>query len=89
MLLISNPLKKFLKNAQKVMSKKSLDKSGKIAHFRHVFAKNFFWYIFLKLFQRIFSKLWMQMRTRRLKKTGNLFFINVSRNHQWLATKLL
>jgi hypothetical protein len=55
-LLISNPLIKFFKNTQKVMSKKSLGKSGKSSHFRQVFAKNFFWYIFLKLFQRIFSK---------------------------------
>ncbi len=72
-LLISNPLKKFLKNEHKVMSKKGLGKSGKSAHFRHVFAKHFFG-TFFKTFSTDFFKLWMQMRTRRLKKTKNLFF---------------
>jgi hypothetical protein len=47
----------FLKNAPKrVRNKTSLRKmikSGKSAHFRHVFANNYFWYIFKKLFQRI------------------------------------
>jgi hypothetical protein len=30
-----------------------MSKSEKSAFFRHVFANNFFWYIFSKLFQRI------------------------------------
>jgi hypothetical protein len=41
---------------KKVISKTSLtniNKSEKSAFFRHVFANNFFWYIFSKLFQRI------------------------------------
>ncbi len=41
---------------KKVISKTSLttmSKSEKSAFFRHVFANNFFWYIFSKLFQRI------------------------------------
>jgi hypothetical protein len=41
---------------KKVISKTSLTnmiKSEKSAFFRHVFANNFFWYIFSKLFQRI------------------------------------
>ncbi len=49
-MLISNPLEKFVKNAQnKVIIETSLTnmiKSGKSAHFLHVFANNFFWYIF-------------------------------------------
>jgi hypothetical protein len=44
-MLISNPLKIFLKNSQKkVISKTSLmniSKSGKSAYFRHIFANNF------------------------------------------------
>ncbi len=44
--MISNPLKKFLKNShKKVISKTSLmnvSKSGKSAYFRHIFAKNSF-----------------------------------------------
>jgi hypothetical protein len=56
-MLISNTLKKFYKDSpKKVISKTSLtnmSKSGKSAYFRHIFAKNFFGYIFLKLFQRI------------------------------------
>jgi hypothetical protein len=46
-----------LKNApKKVISKTSLtnmSKSEKSAYFRHVFANNFFWCVFSKLFQRI------------------------------------
>ena len=45
-MLISNPLKKFFKNSpKKVISKTSvtnMSKSGKSAHFRHVFGTNFF-----------------------------------------------
>jgi hypothetical protein len=56
-MLISNPLKKFLKNGnKKVISKISLtimSKSGKSAHFHHFFANNFFGYIVFKLFKRI------------------------------------
>jgi hypothetical protein len=56
-MLISNPLKKLLKNApKKVISKTSsikMTKSEKSAYFRHVFANNFFWCIFSNLFQRI------------------------------------
>ncbi len=55
--LISNPLKKLLKNApKKVISKTSLtnmSKSEKSAYFRHVFANNFFVCIFSNLFQWI------------------------------------
>ncbi len=52
--LISNPLKKLLKNIpKKVISNTSLSKSLKIAYFCHIFANNFFWCIFSKLFQRI------------------------------------
>ncbi len=55
--LISNPLEKLLKNApKKVISKTSftnMSKSEKSAFFRHIFANNFFWCIFSKLFQRI------------------------------------
>jgi hypothetical protein len=42
-MLISNPLKKKVikKYTKKFMSKTSLSKSGKSAHFRQVFAKNF------------------------------------------------
>ncbi len=47
-------------NAQKkVMNKTSLrkmSKSGKSAYFHHVFANKVFWYIFLKLFQCIWSQ---------------------------------
>jgi hypothetical protein len=52
-----NPLKKLFKNApKKVISKTSLtymSKSEKSAYFRHVFANNFFWFIFSKPFQQI------------------------------------
>ena len=44
------------KCTKKVISKTSwtnISKSEKSAYFRHVFANNFFWYIFSKLFQRI------------------------------------
>jgi hypothetical protein len=55
--MISNPLKKFLKmHPKNVISKTSLtnmSKSEKSAYFRHVFANNFFWCIFWKLFQQI------------------------------------
>jgi hypothetical protein len=50
-------VEKVVKNAQKkVISKTSLtnmSKSEKSAFFRHVFANNFFWYIFSKYSQRI------------------------------------
>jgi hypothetical protein len=56
-MLISNPLKKLSKNApKKVISKTSLtnmSKSEKSAYFLHVFANNFFWYIFSNFFQQI------------------------------------
>ena len=52
--LISNPLKKLLKNAhKKVISKISLtnmSKSEKSAYFRHIFANNFFVCIFQTFF---------------------------------------
>jgi hypothetical protein len=55
--LISNPLKKLLKNApKKVISKTSLtnmSKCEKSAYFRHVFDNNFFLCIFSNLFQWI------------------------------------
>jgi hypothetical protein len=44
-MLISNPLKKFLKMHKKVISKKSLtnmSKSGKSAYFHHILVNNFF-----------------------------------------------
>ncbi len=52
-MLISNPLKKFLKNAPKVISNTSLtnmSKSGKCAYFRHAFANNFLKVHYLKTF---------------------------------------
>ncbi len=46
-MLISNPMKKLLKNApKKVLSKTSMtnmSKTGKSAYFNHVFANNFFY----------------------------------------------
>ncbi len=55
--LISNPLKKLLKNApKKVISKTSLtnmSKSEKSAYFRHIFANNLFLCIISNLFQWI------------------------------------
>jgi hypothetical protein len=55
-MLISNPLKKFLKMHQKkVISKTSLmnmSQCGKSAFFRHVFAYNFFLVHFLKKFSK-------------------------------------
>jgi hypothetical protein len=51
-MLISNPLKKFLKNApEKIITKTSLtnmSKSRKRAYFRHIFANNFLSAHFLK-----------------------------------------
>ncbi len=45
-MLISNPLKKFLKNAPKKSYKQkslmNMSKSGKSAYFRHTLANNFF-----------------------------------------------
>jgi hypothetical protein len=56
-MLISTPLKKFLKNAhKKVIGKTNLmnmSKSGKSAYFRHVFANNFFVCNKKKIFQGI------------------------------------
>jgi hypothetical protein len=50
-------VEKVVKNAQKkVASKtslKNMNKNEKSAFFRHVFANNFFWCIFSKLFQQI------------------------------------
>jgi hypothetical protein len=72
-MLISNSLKKLLNNApKKVKSKTSLtnmSKSGNNAYFRHVFAYNFIFSLI-----STFCKLWLQMRTKRLKKTENLFY---------------
>jgi hypothetical protein len=50
--LMMNPLKKFFNNAPR-KSLTNMTKSGESAYFRHVFANNFFWCNFLKLFQRI------------------------------------
>jgi hypothetical protein len=49
-MLISNPLKNFFKNAQKRYEQNKFDeheKKWKSAYFCHVFANNFFWYIFI------------------------------------------
>ncbi len=52
--LISNPLKKLLKNAPKKSYKQTsltnMSKSEKSAYFRQVFANNFFWVHFFKPF---------------------------------------
>ena len=60
--LISNPLKKLLKNApKKVISKTSLtnmSKSEKSAFFRHVFANNFFLVNFFKTFSTDSKSAW-------------------------------
>ncbi len=49
----------YLKTRQKKVIKKTsltnMSKSRKSAYFRHVFDNNFFWYILLTLFQRIWN----------------------------------
>jgi hypothetical protein len=51
-MLISNVKKKVIRK----LSLTNMSKSGKSAYFRHVFANNFFWYIFYTLFQRIWNQ---------------------------------
>ncbi len=108
--LISNPLKKFWKNAPKKVISKNVTEICTFFTFPYVrrtcFACNFFWVHFLQLFQQnrnqreilrffdifififfktifwghisMFCKLWSQMRKKRLKKSKNVFFGNVS-----------
>jgi len=78
-MLISTPLKKFLKNAhKKVIGKTNLmnmSKSGKSAYFRHVFANNFFVCNKKKIFKgfEISVKFWVfYTHTEFLKKN---FFV--------------
>ncbi len=52
-MLISNPLKNVLKNAQKRYKQNKFDeheKKWKSAYFCHVFANNFFWVHFYNFF---------------------------------------
>ncbi len=66
-----------------------MSKSEKSAYFRHVFAPNFFWCVFSKLFSTDLKsawnsaffdtlhdkkKLWLQMRRKRLKKRKTFFY---------------
>jgi hypothetical protein len=50
---VEKVLKKCTKKVTGKTSLTNMSKSEKSAFFRHVFANNFFWYIFSKLFQRI------------------------------------
>jgi hypothetical protein len=73
-MLISNPLKKFFKNAFKkiisINNLRNMSKSGKSAYFVTFLLITFFGTCFKNFINwfETFSKLWMQMRKRRLKK---------------------
>jgi hypothetical protein len=79
-MLITNLLKKFLKNAhKKVISKTiltNMSKSGKSAYFRHIFANTFFLVNFLKTFLMDFKSAFFISFIIILKKLGHfsIFF---------------